>query len=664
MSTRKIKAAGFIRTMTFEDAEYREEDGETKSVELSFSSEFPVRQMFGQEVLDHSRKAVRLDRLRSVGPLLLDHDPEKLIGKVEKVEIKDRKGRAVVRFASTPLGAQTLQEVKEGIRNQISVGYRIHRMVLESTSDNSEEDDVYRVNDWEPHEISFVSVPADPTVGIGRQDDLSVERDITIEIPEPVKPEALPMDPKDKKVDVEIVEPKRFDESEVIARAQSEERERVTTIDRLGKRHNLAELANKAVEEGWPLEKFRAQLLEDLGDRAPLKPAGTPDIGLSRDEVNNFSFVKCFRALQNPNDIGAQKAAGFEFACSAAVAKIMRNDPTGLYVPSEVLRTPLDAPEAALQSAHRMMQNRWGKGFAQRDLLDGTTTAGGFTVATDVMAQDFIELLRNRMMVRQMGSQFISGLVGNVAFPSQTAGATAYWVAENVAITESQQTFGQLALAPETVGAFTDYSRRLLIQSSIDIEAFVRNDLATTLAIELDRAAINGSGSSNIPEGILNATGIGDVAGGTNGLAPTYAHMIELWSDVAVANADIGSTGFLTNAKAVGKLMTTDKGTDTGQFIVPTFPNAQGFTSLAGARCGVSNQVPSNLTKGSGTALSAIIYGNWADLIVATWGALELTLDTSTGATAGTRRIVALQDANLGLRHVASFSAMQDAITV
>jgi HK97 family phage major capsid protein len=263
-----------------------------------------------------------------------------------------------------------------------------------------------------------------------------------------------------------------------------------------------------------------------------------------------------------------------------------------------------------------------------------------------------------------MGAQMLTGLSGNIAIPRQTGGATAYWVAESGAPTESQQAFDQVAMSPKTVGAFTDISRKLLLQSSIDVESFVRSDLATVLALAIDSAAISGTGSSNQPTGILSTSGIGDVAGGTNGLAPTFAHIVELWSDIAAANADFGNTGVLTNSAVIGKLMTTLKTAAVAGYVVEGFPSADGMTSVAGLRGGVSNQVPSNLTKGSSSGVcSAIIAGNWNDLIIGQWGSLDLMVDPYTGSTSGTVRVVALQDVDVAVRHAVSFSAMKDALT-
>lgn len=279
-------------------------------------------------------------------------------------------------------------------------------------------------------------------------------------------------------------------------------------------------------------------------------------------------------------------------------------------------------------------------------------------VATDLLGQDFITLLRNKMVVNQMGARMLSGLAGNVAIPRMTGGATAYWVAENSAPTESQQAFDQVSLTPKTVGAFTDVARRLLLQSSIDVESLVRSDLAAVLALAIDLAAINGSGSSNQPRGIINTSGIGSVAGGTNGAQPTFSNMVDLESAVANANADIGTLAYLTNAKIRGRLKQTQRFASTDGVGVWTEQNSvNGYTAYA------SNQVPSTLTKGTSSGVcSAILFGNWADLIVGMWGGLDLMVDPYTGSTAGTVRVVALQDVDVAIRHPESFAAMLDAL--
>jgi HK97 family phage major capsid protein len=296
----------------------------------------------------------------------------------------------------------------------------------------------------------------------------------------------------------------------------------------------------------------------------------------------------------------------------------------------------------------------------KRDLVVGTPTAGGNLVATDLLSGSFIDALRNAMVIQGMGARMLTGLQGNITIPKQTGAATAFWVAENSAPTESQQTLGQVTMTPKTVGAFTDIGRRLLLQSSIDVEQMVSTDLATVLGLAIQQAAINGSGASNQPSGLLTLI-TPSVIGGTNGAAPTWQNMIDLETNVAVGNADIGSLGYLTNVKVRGKLKSTQKFSGTNG--MPVWD--AGDTPINGYQAGITNAVPSNLTKGTSSGVcSAVIFGNFADLMIGMWGGLDLMVDPYTGSTAGTVRVVALQDVDVAVRNVESFATMVDALTV
>jgi HK97 family phage major capsid protein len=214
-------------------------------------------------------------------------------------------------------------------------------------------------------------------------------------------------------------------------------------------------------------------------------------------------------------------------------------------------------------------------------------------------------------------------------------------------------------MTPKTVGMFTDYSRKTLLQTTPAIEALVRADLANGIAVEIDRAALHGSASGGQPRGIALTSGIGSVAGGTNGLAPTWDHIVQLEEQVAVANADVGSLAYLTNAKVRSKLLRTQQFASTNGQAVWSDNN-----TLRGYRAAVSNNVSSALTKGTSNGVcSAIFFGNWADLLVGMWGGLDLILDQSALATSGGRRLVALQDVDVAVRRAVSFSAMLDALT-
>lgn len=426
--------------------------------------------------------------------------------------------------------------------------------------------------------------------------------------------------------------------------------ERAGAIIALGDQFDCKNLARQHLQSDKTVDQLREAILKKKFD-GKVDPVATPAIGLDKQEAKRFSFAKAINAAAS----GDWREAGFEKECSQAVQDHLNKEPVarGFSVPHEVLQV----------EASRFMDPGTMK-KAKRDLTVGVDTAGGYTVATNLMTSSFIEMLRNRMMVKSMGAQILGGLVGDVAIPKQTGGAQGYWVGESNDPTESNQTIGQLGMTPKTVGAYTDYSRKLAVQSSLDVENFIRNDLSLVLALALDLAAINGTGSDHQPKGILNVTGIGDVAGGTNGLAPSWAHMINLWKETAKDNAAFGNLGFLTNADVIGKLMTVEKASSTGQFVVSNFPDTNGITAIGGMRCGASNQVPNNLTKGSASEIcSAILFGNWSDLIIGEWGGIDVLVDPYTGGLAGTTRVRVLQDVDVQVRHAESFSAMKDALT-
>ncbi len=375
-------------------------------------------------------------------------------------------------------------------------------------------------------------------------------------------------------------------------------------------------------------ERIRAletteDILREARESGALRPQA--EIGMSDDEIRRYSLVRAIRAAAT----GDWRGAELEREASEATAKLIGREPRSFFVPYD---------------------------WMSRDLNVGTATAGGHLVATDLLAQNFIELLRNRMVTTTAGATMLTGLVGNIAIPRPTGGATAYWVAESGSPTESQQAFDQVAMSPKTVGAFTDISRKLLQQASLDVERFVRNDLATVLALAIDYAALNGSGTGNQPTGVANVTGVGSVVGGANGAAPTWAHIVQLETEVAIDNADVGRLAYVTSPKVRGKLKTTEKAAGTAQFVWES-----GNTPLNGYRALVSNQVRDDITKGTGTNLSQIFFGNWGDLIIGQWGALDILVDPYTGGTAGTVRVVALQDVDIAVRHAESFALMADA---
>jgi HK97 family phage major capsid protein len=393
----------------------------------------------------------------------------------------------------------------------------------------------------------------------------------------------------------------------------------------------------------------RAEELRTLNagrdDRAPLKTGAddnrTGEAGLTAKETSKFSIVRLMRALSNPADRAAQAAAAFELEASAAAARKLGDSGSelrGVSIPREVLNAP-------------------SPGHESRALTVGTATAGGNTVATNLLAGSFIEVLRNRLSIMQAGATMLNDLIGFVAIPRQTGAASTSWVTEGTAPGgASAQTFDQVPLSPKTLAVYVDASRRLLLQSSIDIEAFIRNDIAAQMALGIDYAALNGPGTGGSPKGVLQTSGIGSVAHGANGGAMAWADWVALETQVAIANADVSTMSYITNASQRGTAKSTARLGNTSGIPIWDGNEVNGYRAIA------SNQVPGNLTKGTGSNLSAVLFGNFADLIVGMWGGLDMIVDPYTSSTTGTVRFVALQDVDVALRRLASFAAVIDAV--
>ena len=561
---------------------------EDRTYEFPFSSETPVARYFGNEILSHETTAADLSRLNDGAPLLFNHDVDRVIGVVEMARIdgKLKRGYARVRFSKNEFAQQVLADVKDGILRNVSFGYSIDKMEERSGS--------FVATAWSPYEISMVSIPADKTVGIGRSLLLT-----DTAAPAAPTPEPLP--------NMESATP---DLAVVRAEAVEAERSRIAQISALCNKHQMADLGQQLVESNRSIDEARAAVLDKLNIPMETVTMQTADIGLSVNESRKFSFLRAINYLANPADRSAREAAGFEIEASEAAAQKLGRQSRGITIPQDVLR---------------------------RDLNVGTASAGGNLVATELDAGSFIELLRNASALDQAGATVLTGLTGNVAIPRQSGAGTAYWVAESGAPTESQQTVDQVSLTPKTVAAFTDYSRRLMLQSSIDVENMVRTDLAARLALRIDLAGLYGTGSNSEPLGLKLTTGIATES--FTAATPTFAEVVAMESDIATANALLGSPVYLMNAAMRGGLKTKAKDAGSGLFVMEG-GEVNGYQGV------LSNQVASN----------DLWFGNFADLIIGYFSGLDLMVDPYTNSTSGTVRVIAMQDVDIAVRHPESFS--------
>lgn len=292
----------------------------------------------------------------------------------------------------------------------------------------------------------------------------------------------------------------------------------------------------------------------------------------------------------------------------------------------------------------------------KRDMVAGTAGQGGYTIETNLGS--LIEFLMPRLVIEQLGARKLTGLTGTLDLPRQITMTAGVWEGENTSADETNITFDKLTLSPKRLAAFVDVSKQWMIQSSVPAENFVRNDLNNAVRIALDTAFINGATGGNNPVGILNTTGIGSVAIGTNGGAPTWAHIVDLWSEIASDNADVNTLNYLTTPGIAAKLMQTEKASSTGQFIWNS-NNREGNVNGYGAV--TSTLVPSTLTKGSSTDCHAIIFGDFSSMIIGQWAGVDITVDPYTRAKEAIVVLTVNSWWDAVIRHAESFAAIKDA---
>jgi HK97 family phage major capsid protein/HK97 family phage prohead protease len=577
------------------------EEGKPRTLTFPASSETPIDRWFGTEVLRHDEKSVRMQRLNGgAAPLLFNHDWSDPIGMIDGARIED--GRLVVdaHLFDTQRASEVATMIDGGMRN-VSIGYEMFT-VEEDTKANR-----YTATDWDVLEVSMVTVPADPSVGIGRSKDDEVrEVKVIARAADPSPTAASPAAPRERQTMTVATDAAAGANAEQRLDPLEVEKQRRQAIAALCKANNIdGRVEDQWVRDGVRLETIAGKILEVIEERGKGRPTAMSDLGLSKSETQRFSVFKAIRAMRTPTHDNVN-AAAYEIECSRAVAKrIGREDSGSIFVPGEVLQRPLG------EAATRAMATTPG-------------ASGGYLVNVENMG--FIDILRNRSVLMRMGARRLPGLVGNVVFPRQTGKATVVWQGgEGVSVTASDQTLGQLSMTPKTAIAITDVSEQLLRQSSPSAEAFIMADLAADVAIDgVDNKGINGTGGAE-PLGIKNTTGI---TSGQDAASATYAKILAFVSTAGAANAIRGNPGFITTTAGASVLMQKQRFSSTD---TPVWEGNMMDGSLVGFRAMSSEQLASG----------NLIFGSFDEVVIGEWGVLELAMDNG-----GTR----FNQAQVGIR--------------
>ena len=615
-------------------------DKENKTVEMSFSSETPVDRFYGYEILSHKPGAIKMDRAANGLPFLHNHNSDEQVGRCENFRCEDNKTRALVRFSRSQAGQDIFNDFADGIRKETSIGYAVHsyremkpeemspdlqRMCLENKCG------AYLADSWEPLEGSNAPVPADPSVGAGRSLEINLKDNISADKSVGVGGDQIQSQQKERaiKMPIELQTPTPED----LARHEQERVAELTAIgtrfaDRIGGKEKMDVLVKDAIDLKRTAEQFRGTVYMRVTDDKPLEtPASFLD--LSERDKKEFSIVRAIRQCVDG------KGGEYEAEVSAAVAKKVGDSKRGgIYLPYDIQKRPMDIPANVQRQLNDVLRRN---GINTRTLSVGSATAGGDLVGTQIRPQDFIELLRNALI---QGFTFLTGLQQNVDIPSQTGGATMYVASsEGATFTETDQVFGQLTLSPHDIGAYTEITCRLLIQSTPAVDALVASDLILQLARKINYEALFGDGQSGHPYGAFHTSGI-----------PTPSAATLTWAEALAFASDIG------HANVVGKLEwlmnSASKAVCLGRVKVSGFPvfimNDDG--TMAGHDAQISEQMPDDY----------LALGKWDEVVVGEFGTMEVLYDRNSLSTSGGLRIAIYHSIDAGLRHAGAVAVASD----
>lgn len=627
------------RSLQFDIAAVREGDA---GIPVVVSSDAVVEVSDGPEILVHSRDAIDLQRAPL--PIIATHKGGQInVGIVDALTPSGGQLRGVARFGARDEARAFETDVMGGIIRSVSAGYR-------RIDGHVRKDGVLVTTRWMPTHVAMVAEPADINAGFFRAKfEPAVEALDTQQSSPPAAPAASP-ERKATMADTQAAAGVVADEGvqtraaapQASAPAQPRqgpgavemEKDRKVAIENLCRAYSIDEgIRDYFVGTGMSVKDVSEDLLRIVEERNKGNKAVTK-LDLSEQEQRSFSLLRAIQATADKN----WSNAGFELECSREIAKRLNKvpDPNKFYVPMDIQERALSVPQG--QSMLTAAAQRAMGGVMRRDLTVGTTTAGGYLVGTNNVS--FIEMLRNRAISFRMGARRLSGLQGNVTVPKQTAAATAVWLANEAStITESQQTFGQMALSPKSVGAYSEISRQLLLQSSPDAEGIVTSDLSAVVTLAYDAGVISGSGASGQPTGITNTAGIGSVTG----TSLDYADVLEFQTDVAAANVMPASGGYVTTHAVAALLMNRVKFSGTAS---PLWEGNVWDGSMAGFAAMGTNQMAS----------ATMLFGDWSQVVVGEWGVLEIEVNPYANFQAGIIGVRAIVSMDCGLRYPAAFS--------
>ena len=365
-------------------------------------------------------------------------------------------------------------------------------------------------------------------------------------------------------------------------------------------------------------------------------------LGLNAKERREYSITEAVRNLMLISE-GKPVAPCLAFDIHKSLERLTGRSSPGLLIP--------------------ILDLAWGR---SSPLQTSQQHLGGAAVGT-IVSNEWIESLRNNLVVSRAGARVISDLSGHLDIPKLSGTSQVHWVSEGETIPETNVQLSLVSLRPQDVACRTAVTRRLLMQSSVDVEAMVRADLVSVVSEAIDKAVLTGSGLNNEPQGIVNTAGVNQLAIGANGGPLDWAAIVAMETEVSASNADSGAAVYIGNAATRGYLKKTQKVVGQAAMLWETEPGADPNTRLGvvnGYTAYCTNLLPSDNVKGNGTNLSTFIYGDFSQILIGEWGVLEILPNPyGAGYPSGTIELRCMATVGTCLRHPEAFAVYSDVAT-
>ena len=599
-------------------------DGKTETiVRATVSSETPYpRTMWdeenkawvrGHEVLGHAKGEIDESRMKD-GLVIQDTHWGDQIGIIRKPELKDGKLGGVIEFGCGERAQEIARDAAAGIRRNMSVGY----IVREYKKVGKAEDGlpIFRVTKWTPYEASFVNVPADTNIGVGRVADTTDEGRGDVVRAAVVEPSAVT--PKEKEMDAKTI-------AALMAKAERAHMKAADVSAMIEAGKTETEIANEIAERACA---YADELAKKHAQPESQRKTVIFDGGDERKIVKEYNLLNVIRALAKDGS----PDVGFEREISDQIAKAQHKEARGFYIPEAVLVRAIT-----------------GKTNVTGEIVGN----GAATVETSLLASQYIDELVATTVLGAAGVQTVGGLVGDISIPKGTA-VTAGWIAEKDNAPTKTPTFSQVPGTPHTAAANAILSRRLVIQSSLAVQNLVARLILEAIGRAVEAAAFDGTGTNNQPTGLSATTGVGAVTMAKD--APTKANLVDFWEKVYTANAAGANMKYIGSPAVKALLCKT--------LDITTVSNGKAGDSAAivggvgaGYLCSKDSKV-----EGFDFLMSALCnakklyFGNWAEILMCFWSGVDMTVDPYTYSAKGAWQVTAFQDCDVIVRHPAAFT--------